>query len=942
MNTLKKTSLIILLVFSHLVYAQVLPDINYEIPSASHCYYENQGQIIDDSGYVRNEILFYTERMQPAVYLSQDKASFVVSRIDTNSNDSIKIFDTYRIDMEFICNPTLNNKTNSNNTPCATIVSTEQGVDHLNYYLPHCGTDGITDVPGFKRIIYQNVFPEIDYHFYSNSLGLKSYIVIKPGGNPNNILLQFSGQDSLGIIDSNLLLYLNAGFTFSLPQATAYQIDSSGNPLILNWNPDWINQGNGLTTLQTYSYNTNLPLVIRIASISQNGYHKTNGSIPGLDWSTYYGGNASDNVRGIKLDNNTNLFSISSTSSSNFPTTLGAKIQPTLSGTEDAYITKFNSNSERSWATYYGGLGNETPNKIAVTTGFDDVYIIGTVITAPNPSPNSLPLLNISGAYTQTTFGGGYSDAFISSFNKNNGYLTWSTYFGGSGQDEGNSIVLSSDDNGKLIFITGVTNGTSFSTNCPSTPSVGEFPVCASTGNNAYNQNFNNGGFDGFVAEFGYVDVNHPKNALLWSTLFGGEGDDVARDIAFMLSPFNLVICGETNSNRFPNSITSPCLATSGIFPLASNGTPNNYIQNTPGSTDGFIAKFSNTLSLVWSTLFGGNEQDGMTSICFTNNRINAVGYTSTGYSMLNPSQVSCMALSNGKIPICNNNNSSYIQNDYGGGATDLLITQFNLNGDLKWSTYYGGNANEYSAISSIANGPIIVANYSGVFIAGGSGGLKSFSGNELDTDNPNNLFFQPTNADRYNSTYYYDGFILAFGANNERDWATFFGGGIGNSSGIFSDEIINGIDFANGSLFVGGYTNNSYNTLPLECPRIISPPTQPFCTPTLSGSNDGFLARFDIGQFKIGINNESSKKNNFTLYPTCTETKIKIYLPFEATGTAEIIIYDNQGRLILRKFVSGQTGIESFEIDVSSLSAGLYFITATNQNTYASKFIKK
>jgi hypothetical protein len=407
MTNLKSILFILLGIISISMNSQVLPDINVENPSATHYYYENQGQIIDDSGNVRDDILFYTERMQPTIYLAQDKASFVVSRVDTTSTDSETVYNRYRIDMEFVCNPTFN--TNSNlrsaqknintiGSPCATIHSYEQGGDYLNYYLPQCGSDGITDVPGYKRIVYENVFPNIDYHFYSNNDGLKSYIVIKPGGNPDDILLLFSGQDSIGIIDSNLFLFMTTGYTFSLPQATAFQIDSSNNPFSVGWDPHWLNEGSGYISLMTSTYNTNLPLVIRIAGMTSGGLNKTNGThIPGLFWSTYYGGSAHDNVRDLKADASSNLYSVMETASPLLPYTSGAS-QIKLRGATDAYITKFDNISQRKWATYYGGEGAEVPNKIAINSFFDDAYIIGTVESAPTGKSNTLPEKNITGA----------------------------------------------------------------------------------------------------------------------------------------------------------------------------------------------------------------------------------------------------------------------------------------------------------------------------------------------------------------------------------------------------------------------------------------------------------------------------------------------------------------------------------------------------------------
>ncbi|MFA4851618.1 MAG: hypothetical protein WC599_03780 [Bacteroidales bacterium] len=38
---------------------------------------------------------------------------------------------------------------------------------YLNYYLGHC-PQGVTDVKGYYRVVYPNVYPKIDMHCYSN------------------------------------------------------------------------------------------------------------------------------------------------------------------------------------------------------------------------------------------------------------------------------------------------------------------------------------------------------------------------------------------------------------------------------------------------------------------------------------------------------------------------------------------------------------------------------------------------------------------------------------------------------------------------------------------------------------------------------------------------------------------------------------------------------
>ena len=87
------------------------------------------------------------------------------------------------------------------------------------------------------------------------------------------------------------------------------------------------------------------------------------------------------------------------------------------------------------------------------------------------------------GAYYQNTLAGGY-DAFILRFNTNN-VRQWSTYYGGSSNEDGNSITADSDRN---ILITGRTKSI-------------DFPV-HDYGGSTYHQGTFGGNSDAFIIGF--------------------------------------------------------------------------------------------------------------------------------------------------------------------------------------------------------------------------------------------------------------------------------------------------------------------------------------------------------------------------------------------------------------------------------------------------------
>ena len=71
-----------------------------------------------------------------------------------------------------------------------------KGLTTLNYFLPQCGVNGITQVEGYNRLFTPNIYPNIDLHYYSNTFGLKMYFVVKPNTDGNNIVLNIAGANN--------------------------------------------------------------------------------------------------------------------------------------------------------------------------------------------------------------------------------------------------------------------------------------------------------------------------------------------------------------------------------------------------------------------------------------------------------------------------------------------------------------------------------------------------------------------------------------------------------------------------------------------------------------------------------------------------------------------------------------------------------------------------
>jgi uncharacterized protein (TIGR03437 family) len=140
------------------------------------------------------------------------------------------------------------------------------------------------------------------------------------------------------------------------------------------------------------------------------------------------GGPDEDTGYGIALDSLQNIYVTGYTTSPSFP--VFKPMQRNFGGAEDAFVTKIDSTgSSLIYSTYLGGTRADDGRAIAVD-GFGDAYVTGYTLSADFPSVNAL----------QPTYGGS-GDAFVAKLNGAGSALVYSTFLGGSG-DENSGLVL--------------------------------------------------------------------------------------------------------------------------------------------------------------------------------------------------------------------------------------------------------------------------------------------------------------------------------------------------------------------------------------------------------------------------------------------------------------------------------------------------------------------
>ncbi len=164
-----------------------------------------------------------------------------------------------------------------------------------------------------------------------------------------------------------------------------------------------------------------------------------------LVYSTYLGGNSGDVGWGIAVDTASNAYMMGSTFSSNFPT--ANPIQPSYGGSRDVFVTKLNAaGSALVYSTYLGGSAFDGPGGVSVD-GAGNAYVEGDTNSTNFPTANAYQPNN-AGQY----------DIFVTKINAAGTAFIYSTYLGGSGFEFGGDVAADSAGNAYVTGSTSSTN----------------------------------------------------------------------------------------------------------------------------------------------------------------------------------------------------------------------------------------------------------------------------------------------------------------------------------------------------------------------------------------------------------------------------------------------------------------------------------------------------
>ncbi|MET0623761.1 MAG: SBBP repeat-containing protein [Pyrinomonadaceae bacterium] len=171
-----------------------------------------------------------------------------------------------------------------------------------------------------------------------------------------------------------------------------------------------------------------------------------------LVYSTYLGGGYGDSGTRIALDAAGHAYVTGRTASVNFPT--ANAFQPALANAEgihDAFVTKLSPDgSALVYSTYLGGGADDSAHGIAVGAG-GSAYVTGGTNSDFFPVRNAV----------QGTLAGQSTDAFVTKLSPQGSSLVYSTYLGGTRNENGYAVAV---DGAGDAYVVGRTTSLNFPT----------------------------------------------------------------------------------------------------------------------------------------------------------------------------------------------------------------------------------------------------------------------------------------------------------------------------------------------------------------------------------------------------------------------------------------------------------------------------------------------
>jgi gliding motility-associated-like protein len=708
MNIMRLLIVAICLLFSGFAIAQT-SDLGKTTPTML----ENKGQVSNSDGTPANHVLFYMNTPQLDFYLTKTGISYVFKKIeiipeegdgrtDPKHRQEKTMVYRHRVDVTAIGAKISPDKAEVE-------YSDDRSVSIYNGLVP----EGLENMKPVRTVTIKEVYPGIDWQFVVQDENIKYNFILHQGADLNSIKLRFDGQNKLSIENDRLIINTAYG---TLTEEPLVSFLSTGESVNIKQNLQ--------ENLLTFTAD-NLPAL-------QNGQTLT--IDPPLVWATFFGGSGNEQVWIIERSLDGFVYMLFETFSTDFPvvdSTLNW-IQPTGAITySDVGILKFNDGGKLVWSSYYGGSGVDKPYNMFCND--DLLIVVGSTGSADFPIQAS----GFPGAYNNTTLRGN-QDGFVLVFSKISPLVDqrmWATYLGGYSHYD---AAYDCSFNNNSFFVVGRTYFDSLGVE-PKPNTAIQFPLQPKAG--AYYQDTIKD-YDLFIAEFnlmfnkqwctfygaewsdnepcfdidsigrmGIVFSTTSATLPVFSTLSGSYAQSYAGGVELGFTLFDQngqkmmhTYLGGTNHD-YPEDLIcnrhNEWLITGSTrslnFPVVNNIGAGLHYPSLTGSYNAFLLKLDSTITLNYSTYYGGGMATGYGLTIDSHDNLYLVGSTKASMFTYNPLD------------------GSYVDSTINSTTVhDGFLLELDSSFNPKWATVIGGSGDDpLYDIRVSPNDHVFVAGYS-------------------------------------------------------------------------------------------------------------------------------------------------------------------------------------------------------------------------------------
>lgn len=574
-------------------------------------------------------------------------------------------------------------------------------------------------IPSWKRVRLSGLYPGVDAVFYGNQSRLEYDLVLQPGADPSLIGVTFSGAKSTRLDRAGNLVVDTGSGTLRFDRPVAYQDFESGRRPV---DAGYVRIGRHAVGFRIGSYDRGAPLVID----------------PMLVYSTFFGGVGDDYVYDVALDASGNAYIAGGTDGSPFLATAGSYDTSHASGPATGYVDRATERAREAfvskiaadgssvlWTTFLGGESIDAAFGIRVDGS--GVVIVGETRSSDFPTTGGAVIPSLPHGFGDAVTSRPHG--FVTKLNTAGSALLFSTYLGGDSNYSGDRACAVAIDTSGNIYVTGETSST-------------DFPVTPSAYQPAINDTTRLTRQDAFVTKL------TSAGAIVWSTFLGSPGTDRGDSIAVDSS--GNVIVRVRSDGAFPTTETNRISATGNYYvvKLASSGssvlwstglgatgtaramnfeenegrglavdssgavyvtgweanglvtTPASFQPVYPGCRSAFVVKINSGGSQAYGTYVNGpagtcRESFGRAVAVDSSGRAWMTGFTENpNYPTANPIQP----------------NHARTLVGYA-GSDDVVVTALGATGSsLYFSTFLGGNGNDWGSAIAVASGVVTVA----------------------------------------------------------------------------------------------------------------------------------------------------------------------------------------------------------------------------------------